>query len=65
METTLPQGQYIVNSKGKKTGVLLPLKQYQQLQEDLHDLSVIAARRYESPVTLEEMKRRLQSHEQV
>ena len=65
MEATLPQVQYVVNIQGKKTGVLLSLKQYQQLMEDLHDLAVVAARRDEVPVTLDEMKRRLQSHGQV
>jgi hypothetical protein len=49
----------------EKTGVILTLKQYQQLQEDLHDLIIIAALRDELPVTLEEMKRRLLSHGKV
>ena len=55
-----PQAQFVVNAEGKKTGVLLSLKQYEKLLEDLHDLAVIAARRDEEPVTLEEMQRRLQ-----
>ncbi len=50
-------------TQGKKRGVLLSLKQYQQLLEDLHDLTILASRRNETPVTLEEMKRRLQLHE--
>ena len=54
-----PQEQFIVNTKGKKTGVLLSLKRYQKLMEDLHDLAVVAERRAEEPITLEEMKRRL------
>ncbi len=54
-----PQEQFIVNAKGKKTGVLLSLRQYQKLMEDLHDLSIVAERRKEKPVTLEELKRRL------
>ncbi len=65
MESTIPQGKYVINTQGKKTGVLLSLKQYQQLLEDLHDLTILASRREEIPVTLEEMKRRLQLHEQV
>jgi len=39
---TSPQTQYVVNAGGKKTGVLLSLKQYQKLIEDLHDLAVVA-----------------------
>lgn len=54
-----PQEQFIVNAKGKKTGVLLSLRQYQKLMEDLHDLAIVAERRKEKPVTLKELKRRL------
>jgi PHD/YefM family antitoxin component YafN of YafNO toxin-antitoxin module len=53
------QEQFVVDAKGKKTGVILPLKRYQKLMEDLHDLAVVAERRAEAPITLEEMKRRL------
>ena len=60
MEKTMPQAQFVVNAQGKKTGVLLSLKQYQKLLEDLHDLAVIAERRDEEPISLEEMHRRLQ-----
>lgn len=57
MDTT--QEQYVVDAKGKKTGVILPLERYEQLLEDLHDLAVIAERRDEEPISLEEMKQRL------
>ena len=60
MEKTIPQAQFVVNAQGKKIGVLLSLKQYQKLLEDLHDLAVIAERRDEEPIALEEMQRRLQ-----
>ncbi|MBI3760682.1 MAG: hypothetical protein HY260_02305 [Chloroflexi bacterium] len=56
------QAQFIVNAKGKKTGVLLSIRQYQRLMEDLHDLAVVAERRSEVPITLEEMKRRLKQN---
>ena len=46
--------------QGKKTGVLFSIKQYEKLLADLHDLAVIAARREEEPIPLEEVKRRLQ-----
>ncbi|HDQ45013.1 MAG TPA: hypothetical protein ENN17_05865 [bacterium] len=51
--------QFLIDAKGKKTGVILPLGRYQKLMEDLHDLSVVAERRDEEPVSLHEMKRRL------
>ncbi len=53
------QEQFIVDTKGKKTGIILPLKRYQKLMEDLHDLAVVAERRAEQPISLEEMKRLL------
>jgi PHD/YefM family antitoxin component YafN of YafNO toxin-antitoxin module len=53
------QEQFVVDSKGKKTGVILSLKRYRKLMEDLHDLAVVAERRDEDPISLEEMKRRL------
>jgi hypothetical protein len=40
----------------KKTGMTLPLKQYQNLIEDLHDLTVVAERQSEEPIRMEEMK---------
>ena len=51
--------QFVVDARGKKTSVILPLKRYQKLMEDLHDLAVVAERRTEEPISLEEMKRRL------
>jgi hypothetical protein len=36
--------------------VILPLEQYEQLMEDLHDLAVVAERREEEPISLEEMR---------
>ena len=53
------QEQYLVDSKGRKTGVLLSLEQYERLLEDLHDLAVVAERRDENPISLKELKRRL------
>jgi hypothetical protein len=51
--------QYIVDQRGKKTAVVLPMEGYRRLLEDLHDLAVVAERRDEPTVTLEELKRRL------
>jgi len=55
------QEQFVVDAKGNKTGVILSMKRYQKLMEDLHDLAVVAERRAEKPVSLEEMKRRLKN----
>lgn len=56
------QEQFVVDARGKKTGVILSLKQYEKLMEDLHDLAVVAERRSEKPVSLEDMKRRLKKN---
>ena len=53
--------QFIVDQDGKKTAVVMPLRDYQRLLEDLHDLSVVAERRDEPTVPLEEVKRRLRA----
>ena len=53
------QEQFVVDGNGKKTGVILPLKRYQKVMEDLHDLAVAAERRTEEPISLEEIKKRL------
>ncbi len=54
----MAQPQYVIDQKGKKTAVLLPLKEYQKLIEDLHDLAVVAEREGEKPINLGELKRR-------
>jgi hypothetical protein len=53
------QEQFVVDAKGRKTGVILPLRRYQKLMEDLYDLAIVAERRSEQPIPLEEMKHRL------
>ena len=55
----IPKEQFVVDAKGNKTSVILPLRRYQKLLEDLHDLAMVAERRDEDPISLEEMKRRL------
>ena len=56
-----PEEQYDVDATGRKISVLLPLKRYQELMEDLHDLAVVAERREEELVCLAALKRKLKS----
>lgn len=56
---TLSQEQYIVDSNGTKTAVILTIEQYEELLEDLHDLAIVAERRSEQPISLATMKARL------
>ncbi len=51
--------RYVTDTAGRKTGVILPVRRYQRLMEDLHDLALVAERREEEPISFEEMKRRL------
>jgi PHD/YefM family antitoxin component YafN of YafNO toxin-antitoxin module len=53
------QEQYIVDEKGQKMAVVLPVKEYEELLEDLHDLAIIAERRSEPTIAFEELKKRL------
>ena len=58
-EMSALQERFVVDPKGRKTGVILPLARYRKLMEDLHDLAVVAERRGEKPIPFEELKRRL------
>jgi len=51
--------RYITSEDGSRTDVVLPVADYEELMEDLHDLAVIAERREEPSVPLEEVKKKL------
>ena len=51
--------QYVVDSEGRKMAVLLSLEDYEKLMQDLHDLAIVAERREEEAISLQELKRRL------
>ena len=55
----MSEAQFLIDETGKKTGVLLSIKEYEKLLEDLHDLAVVAERKDEKPMALEDLKRRL------
>ena len=59
-KTTSLRGRYVTDLTGKRSGVLLYIKRYSRLMEDLHDLGLVAERRDEKPVTADDMKKRLQ-----
>jgi len=50
--TTIPDlhPQYITDSDGRKTAVILPIEEYDELLEDLADLAVVAEHREEPTV---------------
>ncbi|MDO8490972.1 MAG: hypothetical protein Q7T04_03025 [Dehalococcoidia bacterium] len=51
--------RFVVTEKGRKTGVLLSLKEYRELVEDLQDLAIIAERKGEPSLPFEVVKERL------
>jgi PHD/YefM family antitoxin component YafN of YafNO toxin-antitoxin module len=51
--------QFLTNEKGRKTAVVLPIEDYEKLQEDLEDLAVIAERRDEGTILHDEFKKGL------
>jgi len=51
--------KYVVDETGKKTDVLIPVKEYEELMADLHDLAVVAERRDEEGISLQELKKNL------
>jgi hypothetical protein len=53
--------KYIVDEKGRKTSVVLPLRRYRRLLEDLHDLAIVAERRSEKPIAIKGIRRRLKA----
>ena len=53
------QEQYVIDENGKKTGVILPIEEYEEFLGDLHDLVVIAERRDEPTMSFGEVKERL------
>ena len=59
-KATASRPRYVTDRKGKRTGVVLSLKRYSRLMEDLHDLAVVAERRSEGTMTSAEMRKRLQ-----
>ena len=51
--------QYLTDDSGKRKFVVLTVKEYEELLEDLHDLAVIAERRHEPTIPLDAFKARL------
>ena len=45
--------QFVVDEKGARTAIILPIKEYEELLENLEDLALIAQRRHEPTEPLE------------
>jgi PHD/YefM family antitoxin component YafN of YafNO toxin-antitoxin module len=53
--------KFVVDESGNKTAVILPVEEYEELLEDVHDLAVIAERKDESTISFEDLKKRLKA----
>lgn len=51
--------RHVTRKRAKNARVVLSRKRYERLMEDLHDLAVVAERRDEQAISLEDMKKRL------
>jgi PHD/YefM family antitoxin component YafN of YafNO toxin-antitoxin module len=58
---TRSQTQFLVDGNGQKTAVVIPLEEYEELLEDLHDLAVIAERRDEPTIPFGDLKKQLKA----
>ncbi len=43
--------EFVIDSAGRQTAVILPIQEYNELIEDLDDLAVIAERTHEPTIT--------------
>lgn len=48
--------QFITDSKGRKIAVIISIKKFDDIMEDVHDLSIIAERKKETTISFEKMK---------
>ena len=53
------QAQYVTDESGKKTGVILPIAEFEELLEDLDDVAALMERREEPTISLDEVIARL------
>ena len=58
---TLGKEKFITHDKGKKEAVILDIKLYQEILEDLEDLRLLAERKDEATSSLQEVEERLKA----
>ena len=60
--TALKKETFVIDNKGRKKAVILDIKLYQEMLEDLEDLRLLAERRDEVTSSLQEAEERLKAH---
>ena len=53
------QAQFVTDENGNKTAVILPIKEFESLLEDLEDLAVLVERRDEPTLPFDEVLKKL------
>lgn len=60
--TTLKKERFVTDEKGRKKAVILDIKLYQEMLEDLEDLRLLAERKEEATSSLQEVEERLKAN---
>ena len=61
MQAKTLKPQYLFDVSGKKTFVVLPIDEYENLLEDLYDLAIKAERKNDSRISIEEFEKGLKT----
>lgn len=61
MKPQIFKPQYLFDNSGKKVLVVLSIEEYEELLEDLHDLAVMAERRDEKRMSLDDFENGLRA----
>ena len=56
------QAQYITDETGKKTAIILPIEEFEELLEDIEDIAVLLERRDESSIPFDEVIAKLKQN---
>ena len=56
------QAQYITDETGKKTAVILPIEEFEELLEDIEDIAVLFERRDEPSIPFDEVIAKLKQN---
>jgi len=51
--------KFILDEKGVKSAVIVPIEKYEELLEDIHDLALVAERRAEQTISFSNLKKKL------
>jgi hypothetical protein len=57
--------RFFTDGKGRRTHAVLPIKEYEELLEDIHDSAVAESRESDKPISLEQFKKRLRAKAKI